>query len=89
MNEKPLSKAVWRNSYIKAHLCVWNQGDGVSSVHFDTVVCPRVFLRALLWMDCGYRVKQGRACRKFLYWCLWEISEMPVIANEDDIFSAK
>lgn len=48
MNEKPLSKAVWRNSYIKAHLCVWNQGDGVSSVHFDTVVCPRVFLRALL-----------------------------------------
>lgn len=89
MNEKPLSKAVWRNSYIKAHLCVWNQGDGVSSVHFDTVVCPRVFLRALLWMDCGYRVKQGRACRKFLYWCLWEISEMPVIANEDDIFFCK
>lgn len=87
MNEKP--KAVWRKSYIKAHLCVSNQGDGVSSVHFDTVVCQRVFLWALLWMDCGYRVKQGRGCRMFLYWCLWEISEMSVIANEDDIFSAK
>lgn len=48
MNEKPLSKAVWRKSYIKAHLCVSNQGDGVSSVHFDTVVCQRVFLWALL-----------------------------------------
>lgn len=46
MNEKP--KAVWRKSYIKAHLCVSNQGDGVSSVHFDTVVCQRVFLWALL-----------------------------------------
>lgn len=48
MNEKPLSKAVWRKSYIKAHLCVSNQGDGVSCVHFDTVVCQRVFLWALL-----------------------------------------
>lgn len=46
MNEKP--KAVWRKSYIKAHLCVSNQGDGVSCVHFDTVVCQRVFLWALL-----------------------------------------